>query len=187
MKPRRDEEAAASGGNMNAEKAPRKKGTNGRTKGADFERDIAKDLRTWLGDAWTVLRTQTDRQRGQTGHAGEFTIQRAADLAVFPFAIECKAHKAFDEGQLWRVPVVGPLPKFWAQAVRQAKMVSSKPLLIVKRNLGPVLVVVRPGDAATLLGENHWPKPSMQVVIEGEDLKVYSWDVVMASVPPGWV
>lgn len=167
-------------------KAPRKKGTNGRTKGADFERDIAKDLRTWLGDEWTVLRTQTDRQRGQTGHAGEFTIERK-DGARFPFAIECKAHKTFDEGQLWRVPVVGPLPKFWAQAVRQAELVDGRPLLIVKRNLGPVLVVLRPGDAAALLGEKNWPKPNMQLMIGDECLKVYPWDLVMASVPPGWV
>jgi hypothetical protein len=54
---------------------------NGRRKGAAFERKIAGMLRLWLlpdatGELWSVMRAQTDRQKGQDPeHAGEFVIQ----------------------------------------------------------------------------------------------------------------
>ena len=97
-----------------------KKRVNSRSKGRGFEQQIARDLRAWLGDGWTVTRAQTDRQGGQVASvAGEFQIDGPWE---FPFAIECKAHEAFEYSQLWTSPIVGPLPKFWSQAVRQAEL-----------------------------------------------------------------
>jgi len=96
---------------------PTTKRVNSRSKGRAFEQSIAKTLRAWLGPDWTVTRNQTDRQGGQVkDSAGEFTIDGPFP---FPFAIECKAVEAFEYSQLWEAPVVGPMPKFWAQAVRQ--------------------------------------------------------------------
>jgi len=123
---------------------------NSRTKGKTFEQAIARDLRAWLGDGWLVERNQTDRQRGAgaSGTAGEFSIMRSDVASGPPFAwcVECKRHESFDEGHLWRSPVVGPLPAWWAQATRQAAAVGRKPLLVVKRNHGETLALVRPDD-----------------------------------------
>jgi len=140
---------------------------NSRSKGRSFEQAVARDLRAWLGEAWTVERNPTDRQRGATGSAGEFSIRRK-DGGAFVYCIECKAYASWDEGQLWRVPVVGPLPKFWSQAVRQAAAVGLEPLLIVKRDRGEVLVVRwayrRPG-----------PPPLMLIDLEGDSVVVQRW------------
>lgn len=151
---------------------PRK---NSRAKGAGFERTIAKDLRAWLGDEWSVMRTQTDRQRGQTGHGGEFTIERLADKAKFPFAIECKANEAFDYGHLWNAPIPGPFPKFWKQAARQAQGVDGRPMLILKRNLGEILVVLRLNDAVDGRGRRAAPSPRMLIDVDGDHLIAYAW------------
>jgi hypothetical protein len=121
---------------------------NSRTKGKAFEQAIARDLREWLGEDWLVERNQTDRQRGATGTAGEFSVARRDLGSGPPFAwcIECKAHAAWDEGQLWRSPVVGPLPGWWVQARRQASAVQLKPVLVAKRDRGEVLAFVRASD-----------------------------------------
>ncbi|MFM2193716.1 MAG: hypothetical protein RLZZ460_386 [Chloroflexota bacterium] len=119
---------------------------NSRTKGRAFEQSIARDLRERLGDGWTVERNQTDRQRGATGTAGEFSILSSDPSMTFGWCIECKAHKAWDEGQLWRSPVAGPLPGWWVQARRQASAVGLAPVLIAKRDRGEVLAFVRAID-----------------------------------------
>ena len=105
-------------------------GRKSRNKGANFERAIAKRLRQWLGDDWTVSRNPTDRQKGKTG-AGEFEI---VGPFPFPFAIECKAHESFSYGQMFRNPVTGPLPSFWDQAKRQAEAAEKAPLLLLKKS-----------------------------------------------------
>jgi len=140
---------------------------NGRAKGRSFEQAVARDLREWLGEAWTVERNPTDRQRGATGSAGEFSIRRK-DGGAFAYCIECKAYKSWDEGQLWRVPVVGPLPKFWSQAVRQAAAVGLEPLLIVKRDRGEVLAV-------RWAHRRPAAPPLMLVDLEGDSVVVQRW------------
>ncbi len=128
---------------------------NGRRKGAAFERRIAQDLRAWLspeatGHLWTVLRAQTDRQAGQNpGHGGEYIIECTTDRTQrFSWALELKAEKAWHEAQLWSVPVAGPITStakrrgYWQQAVEQASAAGLAPVLIVKRNHGPVLAIM---------------------------------------------
>lgn len=111
------------------------RGRKSRNKGANFERHIARLLREWLGDEWEVKRNPTDRQNGRAG-AGEFEIVGPYD---FPFAIECKAHESFDYGQLFRMPMTGPFNGFWGQAVKQAESAGKMPMLVLKKNNGPVL------------------------------------------------
>jgi hypothetical protein len=113
-------------------------GRKSRNKGANFERDIAKRLRSWLGEDWTVKRNPTDRQKGKAG-AGEFEI---VGPHPFPFAIECKAHETFNYSQIFRTPITGPLPGFWEQAVDQADSAEKLPMLFVKKNNGPTIVAL---------------------------------------------
>lgn len=149
-------------------KEARKKGVNGRTKGATFERDIARDLRAWLGEGWDVSRTPTDRQRAQdrSGHAGEFTIvPPEGGGQIFPWAIECKNSAAFDLRQLWRTPIDGPLPGWWAQAVRQAEAVGRRPLLIVKVARGETLAI----------GSAYWMPARLRINIGTQTVAVSRW------------
>ncbi len=123
-------------------------GRKSRNKGANFERAIAKRLRQWLGDDWEVKRNPTDRQKGKTG-AGEFEIVGPFD---FPFAIECKAHESFGYGQLFKDPITGPFISFWDQAKMQAEAAEKAPLLLLKKNSGPVLAAMGSKQFSELLG-----------------------------------
>ena len=142
---------------------------NSRTKGKSFEQEVARDLRAWLGDGWTVERNQTDRQRGATGTAGEFSIKAPAGAEPFPWCIECKARADWNEGQLWRVPVAGQVREYWRQAVRQAAAVGLRPLLIAKRDRGEVLVFRRAEEGA------HRESPQMAIELDGETVFVSRW------------
>ncbi len=168
---------------------------NGRRKGASFERAIANDLRGWLeatGQLWTVLRAQTDRQAGQDpDHAGEFVIQCLTNKGQrFPFCIECKAEKSWHESQLWSSPPIGPIAStgkrrgYWQQALEQASAVQMVPLLIVKRNRGPVLAIM---ERKTWQGLHVYTLPCHRFVLplEGErwDLVAVPWAAVLAAHP----
>jgi len=122
-------------------------GRKSRNKGANFERAIARLLRDWLGDEWEVKRNPTDRQNGKAG-AGEFEIVGPYE---FPFAIECKAHESFDYGQLFRVPATGPFCSFWKQAQCQADSAGKIPMLILKKNNGPVLCAMDMASVMSLV------------------------------------
>ena len=139
---------------------------NGRAKGRAFEQSIARDLRAWLGDGWTVTRTPTDQQRDQAqrGQAGEFTV---VGPGRFTWALECKAHKDFDLRQLWRRPIDGPLPGWWRQATGQAAKVGARPMLVVKVARGETLCIV-PGTA-------HAAGPYFDFVLGDENLTAVRW------------
>jgi hypothetical protein len=158
---------------------------NSRSKGRAFEQRVATDLRAWLGPAWTVARNQTDRQGGQVkGSAGEFAIEHPA-LAC-PFVIECKAHESFDYGHLFDADLPGPFRRFWAQAERQAeKTANGRPLLILKRNRGPVLVCFDAFDGP-LLFDTRLPAPALRVELDGGTVIVLPWASVLAYAAPAW-
>lgn len=149
---------------------------NSRNKGRSFEQAVASDLREALGAEWIVMRNQTDRQRGQVGAAGEFSIQRldVASGPRFPWCIECKAYGDWHEGQLWREPVVGHVVRWWEQASRQAASIQAAPMLICKRNRGEVLVIVRQADWIRALGSH-----TMLLQLGGEALLVMRWEHVV--------
>ena len=137
-------------------------GKKSRNKGANFERAIAKRLREWLGDDWTVKRNPTDRQKGKAG-AGEFEI---VGPLPFPFAIECKAHESFDYGQLFRTPLTGPFVGFWEQAKAQAEAAEKRPLLFIKKNNGPVIAVLGSDSIADIRPVTEY----------GRQLRIYHMD-----------
>ena len=176
---------------------------NGRRKGAAFERKIAGMLRLWLapdatGELWSVMRAQTDRQKGQDPeHAGEFVIQCLSRPALrFGWAIECKAERAWHESQLWSSPPTGPIAStasrrgYWQQAVEQASAVQKTPVLVVKRNAGPVLAILERKALAKLdLGKRSRLRPLLRfrLPLDGE-----VWDLValplaeLLTVPPSF-
>lgn len=158
-------------------------GAHSRNKGRKFEQDVARDLREWLGEDWSVKRLRTDEQRGED-HAGEFAVRGPHR---FPFAVECKAHRAFDVRQLWKVPVTGSFPAWWEQADRQAACSSRTPLLVISPHLGENLAVMRLATARLLSMDLAWP--TMRVTLPSVDfdgvdrLVVCRWRDLMAINP----
>lgn len=152
-----------------------KKKINSRSKGRAFEQKIATQFREWLGEEWVVSRNPTDRQHGQVKDScGEFTIDGPRK---FPWAVECKAVEAFDYNQLWTGK--GPFGDFWAQAVRQADIAGLQPLLIFKRNLGPILAAT--WDTAT----PPWPNtPEMVIVVDGRRVAIVLLESFLAAQAP---
>ena len=150
-----------------------------RAAGATFERRIASELRVWLGDDWSVLRNQTDRQKGQGGCAGEYSITH--DRLAFPYAIECKTYATAYAAQLWEP--TKQWHAFWAQAVRQANSVGLAPLLVSRQgSRGKTVCIVREGDALLEFVKG----PRMTTVLHGERVEVVLWSAVMDSPAKAW-
>lgn len=114
-------------------------GAHSRNKGRAWEQAVARDLRAWLGDEFSVKRLRTDEQRGMD-HAGEFQV---TGPWRFPWAVECKAHASFDVRQLWKTPISGPFPEFWRQCAEQARACARAPLLVINVPRGENLAVMR--------------------------------------------
>jgi hypothetical protein len=150
---------------------------NSRAKGRAFEQLIARDLRAQLGPSWVVMRNQTDRQRGQQGAAGEFAIERVDPSSGpgFRWCLECKAHKAFSEGMLWRSEVPALVVGWWRQAVRQAESIGRAPVLVMRRPHGEILAVVREAEHL------YSPPPRAVVRLDGDDVLVMRWDAWLAT------
>jgi len=144
---------------------------NGRRIGAAFERRIATDLRSWLGEDYTVSRNPTDRQGGQDGRSfGEFTV---AGPRRFPFVVECKAERAFSLRMFFRDPLPSLISTYWEQAARQAAATfggweaAARPLLIVRERHYPIVCMMRNGASMRIVGAtmNGAQRPIMRVVV----------------------
>lgn len=167
---------------------------NGNAIGKRFERRLAIDLRQWLGEDFTVSRNPTDRQKGQTGTAGEFEI---AGPYTFPFCIEAKAHSSFSLRQLFRDPITGPLESWWQQACEQADSMNYTrdarwtadilrlPLLVCREKGYPVVAIMRYHTSRALQHAarsthcNVMHVARVEVfadVMERETLHVWRWD-----------
>lgn len=124
----------------------------GKNKGGAYERDIAKRLSFWISDnerGDLFRRTHSSGAIHTVSHRkGESAAKMAGDIMgvdplVQPFddkvAIECKHYKNID---LWGlITGKGNLIKFWEQTQRQAREAQKHPILIVKQNLKPELLL----------------------------------------------
>ena len=97
---------------------------NGRTKGAAFEREIAKLLLLELGISF-----KRDLRQYQTSGHGDLI---ASDPA-FPFELELKKYA--------KGPINGP-DKWWEQVCTAAKKTNKRPALIYRYDRQPIRVVV---------------------------------------------
>jgi Holliday junction resolvase len=97
---------------------------NSRTKGAAFEREIAKLLLLELGISF-----KRDLRQYQTSGHGDLI---ASDPA-FPFELELKKYA--------KGPINGP-DKWWQQVCTAAERVNKRPALIYKYDRQPVRVVI---------------------------------------------
>ena len=135
------------------------------TKGGNFERRIARDLRAWLGPEWIV-------ERRPPGVKGRDLMVNGGPF-VFPFAMECKHHKAFAYEQLWKG--TGPFAGWWGQALEQAIAVQLQPLLVFRGNNGPILAALTPHAIARIISASPSLRPLMAMP---SGVRVVSWPVL---------
>jgi len=98
--------------------------TNSRNKGAQFERDVARDLFLELGIGFK-------RDLEQTRTAGHADL--IPDDPAFPFALELKRYA--------KGPISGT-DNWWKQVTTAAARMNKRPALIYKYDRQPVRVVV---------------------------------------------
>lgn len=147
-------------------------GKMSRTKGANFERQIAKQMSEWL--QFKVSRTPSSgaygTREGWSSLSGDLMF--AQD---FPFYCElkCRESWALDDvlsgkGEFW---------DWWGTTFADARKHGKRPMLIAKRNRHPAYAFVEYGD--TLNNQMR----SLPCIIYG-DVIGYRLDIVLAQVNP---
>ena len=137
--------------------APRKRKPGmGGAKGAAFERAIAKQLSLWISGGksqdllWRSAGSggRSTMRRKQTGKGIEYHASDIAplhpDAAPFcdVFTLECKCYTSIELRQVVYDWGKSTIAKWWAQAQRDAASVKRIPLMVVKENLKPALLVM---------------------------------------------
>lgn len=130
----------------------------GKSKGAQFERDICKRLSLWIsadkhedvfwrssmsGGRSTVAFARGKRLAAQAGDIS--SIHPLGHTFIEKYLLECKTYRDLDYVGL--LSKRGKLVQFWQEATRQAKLYDKKPVLIAKQNQQPITICVGYGLA----------------------------------------
>lgn len=130
-----------------------KKG-RGKAKGSAFERDVCKQLSLWVSKGkhkdlfWRSSmsggRATVHRKKGaNVRQAGDITAVTPAGHALTDaWYIECKHYKSIDLPQ-FILHGRGRLVKWWTRAKAEARQYGKAPVLIVKQNGWPTLLLCR--------------------------------------------
>lgn len=110
----------------------RKKGINGRSKGAGFENEVCKLLTPWWGSKFHRTPASGGKHWKEVDSVGGDII---CEDKLFPFSIECKKQEDWNFDQIVRGQ--GEVYKYWEQCVRDAQERGKVPWLIFSRNLQP--------------------------------------------------
>ena len=113
---------------------------NGRNKGAGFERKIAKDLTEWSGKTFErVFRSGGGAAKGDIAPA----------YHSWPFVAELKNRESWNHHELFNNK--GNIWKWWKKVCEEARDADKYPLLIIKKNRHPALVILTRTDCLNLL------------------------------------
>lgn len=129
-------------------------GSLGKQKGAQFERDVCKDLSLWISkgkrkdlfwrSAMSGGRATLAKKKGEKlkNQAGDITaIDPKGNILTNIFMVECKFYKSLNIEALI-IKNKGKLIQFWDKAVLEANAYKKLPLLICKQNRLPALLCV---------------------------------------------
>ena len=130
---------------------------NGRTKGAVNERAVAKKIEGWWQDLEPGAEFyRTPLSGGWASPTARAGFKTSGDLVTtakrFPFAVEVKAR----EGWSYTTFFAGkpcPVWGWWLQAQDQAREQGAEPMLWVRHNREPWVVLVREGYVHGLSGK----------------------------------
>jgi len=119
-----------------------KKRVNGKAKGSNFERKVAKLFSEWWGEEF-------HRTPGSGGLKWKDDNSVSGDIvppkdSKFPFNIECKKHEGWDFEQI--IKGTGNVVKWWNQCTTDADVFSKVPLLVFSKNRSPIYFMLRYED-----------------------------------------
>jgi hypothetical protein len=156
----------------------------GKAKGAQFERDVCKELSLWVsGHAREDLFWRSAMSGGRAtvaGRKGKHLASQAGDISsvdplggnfISKFYVECKFYKDLDFRGL--ITGKGKLVEFWETTKTEALCYHKHPLLIAKQNKMPVLAcLTRSGLAQLELNDRPIvtvPRMNLYIVLFHED------------------
>jgi hypothetical protein len=133
--------------------------TNGKVKGGEFERSVAKALSRWVSNGvsedlyWrsSMSGGRATISKGKVRQAGDITaVAPEGHVLTDKVYIECKFYKklsidCFIKGK-------GTLIDFWVVAVREAAKYGKIPVLIFKQNNWPVMFCTSEAGVDFLFG-----------------------------------
>lgn len=155
-----------------------KKG-GGKGKGSQFERWVCKQLSKWVSNGrHTDLfwRSAMSGGRATVGLRRGRVVRQAGDICAVhatghsltdQWFIECKNYRRIDLGQ-WAINNQGKIKTWWARCNSDARKYGLDPMLIVKQNGWPVLVITRQHHI------EHWVAPQIRVCNKSADVSLFS-------------
>ena len=153
--------------------ATKRKGVNGKQKGASFERKMVKEFTEWT--SWKFQRTLLSG--GGEEKADICCVDRRT-----PWLIELKNRESFKEWQLIQYKPTSPVWQWWSKLKTEQKHMGGKPIMLIcKRNGITPLVTVECGLAQEFL---KWEGLTFHatLAIPGEVVHTFLWDEVRKHV-----
>lgn len=158
---------------------------NGKVKGGNYEREISKNLSLWLSGGENddlFWRTQNSGGRYTTRYKKKLTLEgQSGDIAsvrgnisnefLKTFCVEIKFYKDINIWGFITKAKDGVLD-FWKQAYEQSKQAGREPILIVKQNYKPALLISNKIFNKILI-KNFKLKPELEVNLLRQ--KIFIW------------
>jgi hypothetical protein len=147
-------------------KPARKKRRKGAGKGPSFERGLCKLFSLWVsGGKRSDLfwRTAMSGGRATVAHKKGHVVRQSGDMcAVTPeghvftdcWFVEMKFYKRIDLGQ-WLLSNQGKIAGWWKKCKKEARQYGRDPMLVVKQNTWPTIVITKPGAL------EQWTSPQL--------------------------
>lgn len=139
-----------------------KKGINGKNKGSEYERKIAKSLSGWWQEPFQRTPASGGLQwQNDNRVAGDIVTP---EKSKFPFVVECKKRENWNIEQL--IKDTGDIEKWWAQVTKDCTRTSLRPMLIFSKNFAPDYVMVLEQDFVDMTGNKEIKLPHF--IVRGE-------------------
>lgn len=120
--------------------------TNGRRKGAGYERKVAKILSQWSKVPFDrVFRSGGGKNKGDIGPA----------YGMWDFVLEIKNRESWSHSNFWDRK--GPIWGWWDKVSNESSDANKLPLLILKKNHKSPLIMMKPETFNFIKGKKQFP------------------------------
>lgn len=153
---------------------------NGRNKGGNFERAIAREISAWSG----IHCSRVPMSGGWNKQSGDITPKDPKDMVDFPYVFELKNQEILELSSVFSFYKNKKLPltKWWLQASGDAKRASRTPILVFTKSHYPVYCLMRKSTFHKLgfhkITKNVIHLPKHRIILWDDFLKLNYQDAV---------